>query len=100
MSLIKQHIAYLKDNPEKYWFKRKLFGYGWTPATRAGWLVVSGYVLFLLGVIWYAEISDVIQQSPNTIVIAVVGATVLLLAVCWKTGEPLQWQWGRKNTNR
>lgn len=36
MSLIKNCVEYLKDNPEGYWFKRKLYGWGWTPAKWQG----------------------------------------------------------------
>ena len=29
--MLKQYIAYLKDNPQGYWFKAKLYGWGWVP---------------------------------------------------------------------
>jgi hypothetical protein len=32
MKLFKEYTDYLKDNPQGYWFKRKLYGWGWTPA--------------------------------------------------------------------
>ncbi len=47
--MIKEYIAYLKDNPQGYWFKRKLYGWGWTPAKWQGWVVVLAFVIFLLG---------------------------------------------------
>ncbi|HZX50161.1 MAG TPA: hypothetical protein VFE94_03385 [Candidatus Paceibacterota bacterium] len=40
MSIFDDYIAYAKDNPKGHWFKRKLFGWGWTPVTRQGWAVV------------------------------------------------------------
>ncbi len=33
--------------PEKYWFKRKRYGMGWTPVTWEGWAVLGFFVLFL-----------------------------------------------------
>ena len=30
--MIKEYIAYLKDNPQGYWFKARLYGWGWAPA--------------------------------------------------------------------
>ena len=41
MQLIKKYIAYLRNNPEHYWFKRKPFGWGWTPVTWQGWTASS-----------------------------------------------------------
>jgi len=38
--MIKEYIAYLKDNPQGYWFKAKLYGWGWDPAIWQGWLVL------------------------------------------------------------
>lgn len=96
MNLIKQHIEYLKDNPQGYWFKSKLYGYGWTPARPAGWATISLYILFLLGIIWYVDSSNAATQSVDSLLSAVIGITILFLAICWKTGEPLKWQWGQK----
>jgi len=98
MNLIKQHITYLQDNPAGYWFKRKLYGYGWTPARPAGWVTVGVYIGFLLGIIWYAESASNVHVLLDTLLLAIFGATALLLTICWKTGEPLKWQWGQKDT--
>jgi len=40
MQFFNDYIEYVRDNPRRYWFKRKLFGWGWTPVTRQGWAVV------------------------------------------------------------
>ena len=29
--MFKNYLDYIRDNPKGYWFKRKPFGYGWTP---------------------------------------------------------------------
>jgi hypothetical protein len=34
--MFKKYIEYLKDNPQGYWFKRKVWGWGWTPVTWQG----------------------------------------------------------------
>ena len=47
--MIKEYVSYLKDNPNGYWFKRKLYGWGWTPATWQGWFAIGVYVLLILG---------------------------------------------------
>ena len=48
MNVLKQYIEYLKNNPEGYWFKRKLYGWGWTPATWQGWLVLAVFVVLMI----------------------------------------------------
>lgn len=90
-----EYMAYLRQNPERYWFKRKLYGWGWTPATREGWLVIF---IFVGLVIWNFYRIDSASHSvsdtarvfiPQTILLA-----LLLLLICWKMGEPPKWMWG------
>jgi hypothetical protein len=95
MNIIAQHIKYLQDNPEGYWFKRKLYGYGWTPARPAGWVTVGLYIAFLLGIALYVETTNSVVQSVDLAVSAIIGATILLLLICIKKGESPRWQWGQ-----
>jgi hypothetical protein len=90
------YISYLKDNPEGYWFKNKLYGYGWTPARPAGWITTLIYLVFLIGFCFYAQGSGLVEKSPAQFLSIVFGATALLIAICWRTGEPLKWQWGKE----
>ena len=96
MKIVRDYVEYLKDNPEGYWFKSKLYGYGWTPAKPAGWIIIGVYLVFLLGVGWYAETASFGDVEPVKFITLVVGATALLLVIIWRTGEPLKWQWGKK----
>lgn len=93
MNIIKEHIEYLKDNPEGYWFKRKLYGWGWTPATREGWAVTAAYVVFVL---WFAFNLGKSEQVDVAIefLAPLAVATLILLIICYKTGEPPKWMWG------
>lgn len=90
-----EYIAYLKDNPEGYWFKRKLYGWGWTLAKPAGWAVVGVYLLSVLGLVVYAEKTGCAESDPTRFVSVVVAITVLFLVIAWRTGEPPKWQWGK-----
>lgn len=92
--MIKEYIEYLKDNPKGYWFKAKLFGWGWTPATWQGWAVLAGYVLL---VVLFALTID--ENSPTnevffTFILPVVILTLTLIRICYKTGEKPSWRWG------
>lgn len=95
-----EYINYIKDNPEGYWFKNKLYGYGWTPAKPAGWFTVLIYLAFILGFTWYSESSGFVSSSTSEFITVIFGATAVLLAICWKTGETLKWKWGRKSENK
>ena len=96
MNLLTQYVAYLKDNPQGYWFKRKLYGFGWTPATKQGWIVLGVYLVFVVGVTVSIEISNT-APSAAEVLLPVALATGVLLAVIIKTGEPLKWQWGKRD---
>jgi hypothetical protein len=34
-----------------YWFKRKRYGWGFTPATWQGWAVVLGYLIVVIALV-------------------------------------------------
>jgi len=44
----KNYIEYFRDNPNQYWFKRKLYGWGWTPVKWQGWLVLFIWIIFFV----------------------------------------------------
>ncbi len=92
--MIKEYIRYLKDNPEGYWFKARLYGWGWAPATWQGWLIL---VIYIAAVVFFAFTID--ENSPDrevifTFILPVVLLTISLLSICYKTGEKPRWQWG------
>lgn len=91
-----EYVAYLKDNPKGYWFKRKLYGWGWTPAKPAGWAVIGLYLFSILGLVVYAEKTGCVEEEPFRFVALVVVATILLIVIAWRTGEPPKWQWGKQ----
>ncbi len=92
--MFERHIAYLKDNPKRYWFKAKLYGWGWTPVTWQGWLITG---LYIVGVLLFALTVD--EASPPreiffTFILPTLFLTMTLIRICYKTGEKPRWQWG------
>ena len=56
--MFKKYWQYLKDNPEGYWFKRKLYGWGWVPVKWQGWLVIAiSIAIFAFG-LYVGETDD------------------------------------------
>jgi hypothetical protein len=97
MNLIKNYSEYLKDNPEGYWFKRKLYGWGWIPARWQGWAILAVY---LIAVISFALTID--KESPArevifTGILPIVLLTIALIRICYKKGERPRWQWGNQD---
>lgn len=96
MDFISKYVEYLKDNPEGYWFKRKMYGYGWVPAKPAGWVVLGIYVVFILAITLLVNPQPTEQTTIAHVAIPLLAATIVLLIITWKKGEPLKWQWGKK----
>jgi hypothetical protein len=100
MHFFKGYVEYLKRNPEGYWFRRKLYGWGWVPARLPGWLTL---LVFLIVFVWLLE-PFVRSQSLSTMDIVWflvrVGMWVgALQLVCYAMGEPPKWQWGMQEKN-
>lgn len=90
MSIIKKYIEYLKDNKEGYWFKRKMYGWGWTPVKWQGWLVVLvGVAIFSVG-LYVGETDD----APGATLLGLIIMIVIILFFGYKKGERPRWQWG------
>lgn len=92
--MIKEYIEYLKDNPHGYWFKRKLYGWGWTPVTWQGWLLIIVYILLIVVFSMTIDNTSPRQEVVFTFILPVVLLTVALIRVCYRKGEKPKWQWG------
>lgn len=91
----KKYLDYVRDNPNGYWFKRKLYGWGWTPVTWQGWLVIIAFIFIL---IWdyrriaataTSEAEAVLEFLPQAILL-----TLILIIISRLTGESPRFQWG------
>jgi len=98
--MIKEYIAYLKDNPKHLWFKAKLYGWGWAPASWQGWLVILVYIGLIAILAFMREES--IPGNPDsgsnflTFALPMIILTALLIFICYKKGEKPHRQWGPK----
>jgi hypothetical protein len=80
-----------KHKTKPLWFKTKKYGWGWTPSTWQGWLVILVYLGLVLGISWQMGSTPEMPLFflPQTILL-----TALLLVICYATGEPPRWRWG------
>lgn len=95
MSIFKTYIEYIKDNPEGYWFKRKIYGWGWTPVKWQGWFVITVFIVLLI-----SNGIDLGKFPTDRELLIFFVKTILyvgvLLVICYKTGEKPGWRWGSK----
>lgn len=81
---------------KQFWFKAKEYGWGWYPATWQGWLVLFGFVVlvslnaFRIDRNAHSASDTLVSVIPESIVLL-----VILLVICWKTGERPRWRWGK-----
>ena len=88
--MIKEYIAYLKDNPKGYWFKARLYGWGWVPVKWQGGVVVAnGIAIFVLG-ISIGEADD----APGAAFFGLLLMLALIFTFGYWKGEKPRWQWG------
>ncbi len=96
--MFNKYIEYIKDNPKHYWFKRKVYGWGWVPATWQGWLTIFTYTALVLLLVLNCEES--IPENPDSgsnflvLGLPIVLLTVTLIFILYKKGERPKWQWG------
>jgi hypothetical protein len=86
--------AYLKDNPKGYWFKRKLYGWGWVPVRWQGWAVVGAWLGAVLLLSRTLDEASPPREVMFTFVLPVAFLTLLLIRICYRKGEKPRWQWG------
>ncbi len=77
---------------KRYWFKNKEIGFGWRPVTWEGWVTVVAYACAMVG---WAFLVFSKGETTEYLVIFFVGVFLLvglLLAICVKTGETLEYK--------
>jgi len=90
-----KYVRYLKDNPNRYWFRRKVFGWGWIPVRWPGFLVVVAYVLGLVSI--FRKIDAGSHSASDTlygVFVPFVLLTLVLICIGYWKGERPKWQWG------
>lgn len=91
---MKEYLKYIRNNPKGYWFKRKIYGWGWTPATWQGWLISLTYIT---AVIFFALTIDEDSSRREvffTFVFPFVLLTITYIQIAYKKGEKPKWMWG------
>lgn len=92
--MLKEYLTYLKNNPKGYWFKRKLYGWGWVPVTWQGWTVIGLWLASVLAFAFTLEIDSPLREVFSAFILPTIFLTSLLIWICYKKGQRPRWQWG------
>ena len=93
-------MEYVKDNPKGYWFKRKLYGWGWTPVTWQGWLTIALYIGLVLVLALTVDDASPLREVMFTFILPITLLTITLLRICYRKGEKPKWQWGNPKKDK
>jgi hypothetical protein len=79
--------------PRRYWFPAKRYGWGWGPPIAwQGWAILIVWLLALLLGMRYV----VPHELPLKLAF-LLGMSLVLVLICWLTGEPPRWRWGDRD---
>ena len=72
---------------KQYWFRRKRYGYGWTPDTWQGWLATAMFIVLVVAFSVTLENSTLGQFVFTLLFLLVV--TMAFIMVVYEKGENL-----------
>lgn len=82
----------------RYWFKRRRYGYGLTPASREGWLTMGVYLAAAFGgaMAVGAFTPTPLGRSVFIYFVLVLVLTVAVIGIAIRKGPQPRWRWGRQ----
>lgn len=86
---------------KKLWFKRKTYGWGWTPSTWQGWLVLVIYLVAVLAIFRDVEtLAYANDYAVFSFVFQFIFINIVLIGVCYWKGEKPRWTWGVEDNGK
>jgi hypothetical protein len=80
------------------WFHARKYGWGWTPATIEGWLVVAAFLIaVIINTVVFVHRTRTgtdIRSATITFLLWLAILTGILVTIGWMTGERPRWRWG------
>lgn len=81
---------------KKLWFKRKRYGWGWSPCSWQGWLVTLVYLALITLFALLLGIDPTGRDVIYGFFMPLIIVTLIFLEIGYKTGEKPKWQWGKR----
>jgi hypothetical protein len=82
----------------RLWFRARDYGWGWTPVTLEGWLVMLAFLVAIGAVtaVFLYQLRHGADPGRATLrfMLEIAILSGLVIAICWLTGERPRWRWG------
>lgn len=88
----------MDDNGKIIWFRRKTYGWGWTPSTWQGWLIIAVYLLLVVAFSLTIDEHSSPRELIFTFALPITLLTATVIRICYARGETPRWQWGEKDS--
>jgi len=88
----------MKIKKNKYWFKPRIFGFGFTPVSWEGWLGVLFMLIVILLDAYVRGLFEAVvvdRQGFGFLIDIFVISTLSSLVFKYKTKGKLRWRWGK-----
>ena len=82
-----------------YWFKRRRFGWGWTPTTWQGWLCVVLAVALIFANSLFLDTHYISWVRISLYAVNTVAIIIVLVLISYAKGPKPAWRWGKKPTD-
>lgn len=85
------------NETKKWWFSAKDYGWGWQPSSWQGWVILLVFIGFNLAVFFGIDrLSHSVSDTLMVFLPISLVSDVVLILICYRTGEKPEWRWGRK----
>jgi hypothetical protein len=84
-------------NPQDYWFKRRRYGWGWTPVRREGWFLVAGFAAALI--VPALLFGNRFEDNGWALVLWLIWVVVTaagFIVLTTRHAPPGKWRWGTR----
>lgn len=79
----------------KLWFRRKTYGWGWTPCTWQGWFAVLVYIVLVYAFVLVGSTTDSVTDRFFNCFLPLVFITIIFIELGYIKGETPKWSWGK-----
>lgn len=80
----------------KYWFRAKKYGWGWYPSSWQGWAILLVFVAVFVFTLVFGLDQKNIAYSLFNISPMIAIELIVLIAICYRTGEKPRWRWPQR----
>ncbi len=81
---------------KKFWFASKTYGWGWTPSSWQGWIILLMFIFYEVAIASLIGKSFDSRAGITTFLFLTTIGVSVLISICYRFGEVPTWRWGNK----